>query len=108
MPDCNFSGCSRRASTRMSGFTRASGRGEERGAQFTPGGFHFTTRARSKRPVCTENLNPDIVVMESAEDGERFDASGPLNRASNRRILVQRSTRSDVVVIACVRSQNPA
>jgi hypothetical protein len=22
--------------------------------------------------VCTENLNPRIVVMESAEDGERF------------------------------------
>ena len=24
------------------------------------------------RPVCTENLNPEVVVMESAEDGERF------------------------------------
>jgi len=23
-------------------------------------------------PVCTENLNPEVVVMESAEDGERF------------------------------------
>ncbi len=22
--------------------------------------------------VCTENLNPEVVVMESAEDGERF------------------------------------
>jgi hypothetical protein len=39
--------------------------------------------------VCTENLNPDIVVMESAEDGERFDASGPLNRARDRRIFGQ-------------------
>src|SRR5260370_19951188 len=39
--------------------------------------------------VCTENLDPGIVVMESAEDGERFDASGPLNRASNRCIFVQ-------------------
>jgi 4,5-DOPA dioxygenase extradiol len=39
--------------------------------------------------VCTENLNPGIVVMESAEDGGRFDASGPLNRARNRRIFVQ-------------------
>ena len=39
--------------------------------------------------VCTENLNPGIVVMQSAEDGERFDVSGPLNRARNRRIFVQ-------------------
>ena len=31
--------------------------------------------------VCTENLSPGIVVMQSAEDGERFDVSGPLNRA---------------------------
>ena len=23
-------------------------------------------------PVCTENLKPEVVVMESAEDGERF------------------------------------
>jgi hypothetical protein len=44
--------------------------------------------------------------MESAEDGERFDASGPLNRASNRRIFVQRLMRYDVVVIACVGSQD--
>jgi ABC transporter substrate binding protein len=29
--------------------------------------------------VCTENLNPGVVVMESAQDGERFDAPGPLN-----------------------------
>jgi hypothetical protein len=29
------------------------------------------------------------VVMEAAEDGERFDASGPLNRARDRRIFVQ-------------------
>jgi hypothetical protein len=32
--------------------------------------------------VGTENLNPDVVVMESAEDGERCDASGPLNRSA--------------------------
>ena len=39
--------------------------------------------------VCTENSHPDVVVMESAQDLERFDAPGPLNRARNRRILVQ-------------------
>ena len=31
-------------------------------------------------PVYTENLNSDVMVMESAEDGKRFYASGPLNR----------------------------
>jgi len=41
------------------------------------------------KPVCTENSNPDVVVMESAEDLERFDAPGPLNRARDRRILIQ-------------------
>ena len=40
-------------------------------------------------PVCTENLSPEVVVMESAEDGARLYASGPLNRANNRRVFVQ-------------------
>jgi Na+-driven multidrug efflux pump len=40
-------------------------------------------------PVRTENLYPRIAVMESAEDGERFDASSSLDRARNRRIFVQ-------------------
>jgi transposase InsO family protein len=29
--------------------------------------------------VCTENLNPDVMVMKSAEDWMRFDISSPLN-----------------------------
>ena len=40
-------------------------------------------------PVCTENLNPDVVVMKSAKYGVGFDSSGPLNWARNRRIFVQ-------------------
>ena len=44
--------------------------------------------------MCTENLNSDVVMMKSAEDGERSDASGPLNRA---RDLVQCPMRSDGV-----------
>jgi hypothetical protein len=28
--------------------------------------------SRDRRVVRTENLNPEVVVMESAEDGERF------------------------------------
>jgi hypothetical protein len=39
--------------------------------------------------VCTENLNPDVMVMESAEDGARLYTSGPLNRANSRRVFVQ-------------------
>ena len=45
--------------------------------------------AKEFAPVCTKNLNPGIVVMESAEDGERFDASSQLNRTRDRRIFVQ-------------------
>ena len=58
--------------------------------------------------MCTENLNPDIVVMKAAKDRVRFDASGPLNQARDRRILVQRTMRSDVVVITSVGSQDAA
>jgi hypothetical protein len=46
-------------------------------------------RSRRRQPVCTENSNPDVVVMESARDLERFDAPGPLNRARDRRIFIQ-------------------
>jgi len=45
--------------------------------------------AKKLPPVCTENLNPEVVVMESAEDGARLYASGPLNRATSRRVFVQ-------------------
>jgi hypothetical protein len=50
-------------------------------ARFTVIGCH--------RLVCTENLNPDVMAMESAKDGEGFDASGPLNRANGWRVFVQ-------------------
>ena len=43
----------------------------------------------ASHPVCTENLNPEVVVVESAEDGARFYASGPLKRANSRRVFVQ-------------------
>jgi transcriptional regulator with XRE-family HTH domain len=39
--------------------------------------------------VCTENLNPNIVVMKSAQDGVRTYDAGSLNRTRDRRILVQ-------------------
>jgi len=67
----------------------------------------MTTTGTSVRPVCTENQNPHIVVMESAKDRVRFDASGALNRARDRSIFVQRPMRSDLVVIAGIGLQDP-
>jgi hypothetical protein len=43
----------------------------------------------STRPVRAENLNPDVLVMQSANQGVRHDASDLLNQARDRRILVQ-------------------
>jgi hypothetical protein len=40
-------------------------------------------------PVRAENLNPDILVMQPANQGVRHDASDLLNRARDRSILVQ-------------------
>jgi hypothetical protein len=39
-------------------------------------------------PVCTENLNPHVMVMKSAKDGVHFDASGRLNQARDWSIFV--------------------
>ena len=49
-------------------------------------GFKVTGSANN---LCVPKTNPGVAVMESAQDGERFDAPGPLNRARNPRILVQ-------------------
>ncbi len=59
-------------------------------------------------PVCTENLNPHVIVMKSAKDWSRFNISSPLNRPIDRRIFVQRPVRSEVIVIASVSSQDVA
>ena len=40
-------------------------------------------------PVCTKNLNPDVMVMKSDKDRFRSDGTDPLNWARDRRILVQ-------------------
>jgi hypothetical protein len=39
--------------------------------------------------VCTENLDPDVVVMKAAKDWVRPNASGPLDGARDRRIFIQ-------------------
>ncbi len=38
--------------------------------------------------VCTENSDSNVLVMHAADEGMRYDASGALNRARDRRILV--------------------
>jgi hypothetical protein len=60
--------------------------------EFTAGAAsEALAEANSSRqsPVCTEKLNPGIVVMESAENGRRIDTPGRLNRARDWRIFVQ-------------------
>jgi len=57
--------------------------------------------------VCTKNSDPHVVVMQSAEERMRHDATDPLNRAREWRVFVQRSVRSQIVVIAGIRLQNP-
>jgi predicted esterase len=44
---------------------------------------------RAMLPVCTENLDSDVMVMKSTKDRVRFDASGRLNRTRDRRIFIQ-------------------
>ena len=39
--------------------------------------------------VCTENLNPNVLTMKSAQYGARIYDAGSLNLARDRRILVQ-------------------
>jgi hypothetical protein len=58
--------------------------------------------------VCTENLNPNVLMMKSAQDSVRTYDAGSLYRPRNRRIFMQRSMRSDAVVIIGVRFQNAA
>jgi hypothetical protein len=55
-----------------------------------------------------KTLNPEVVVMKSAQDGNRPDHTGSLNWARNRRILIQGQVRPCRVIVASVRFQNPA
>jgi hypothetical protein len=64
--------------------------------------------ALRKKAVCTENSGSHVVVMQSAEERMRRDATDPLNRAREWRVFVQRSVRSQIVVIAGIGLQNPA
>jgi hypothetical protein len=47
-----------------------------------------STASKKQKPVCTENLNPDIMVMKSAEN-RVCDIPDPLNGTKGRRTFVQ-------------------
>jgi len=58
--------------------------------------------------VCTENLDSHVLMMQSTKNSMRPDATDPLNWARKWRVFVQRSVRSQIVVIAGISLQNPA
>src|ERR1700692_848423 len=53
-------------------------------------------------------LNPNVLMMKSAQDGVRNYGAGSLNRTRDRRILLQRPMRSNAVVIGRIVFQNSA
>jgi hypothetical protein len=52
-------------------------------------GFKGIGSANSAKAVCTEDSNPDVVMVKSAQNGVRTYEAGSLNRTRDRRILVQ-------------------
>ena len=53
-------------------------------------------------------LNPNVLMMKSAQDGVRTYDAGSLDRTRDRRILVQRPMRSNAVIIGRIVFQNAA
>ncbi len=66
-------------------------------------------RAAKEFPaVCTENSDSHVLVMQSAEERMRPNATDPVNGARQWCIFVQRAVRSQIVVIPGIGLQNPA
>src|ERR1700722_6484133 len=53
-------------------------------------------------------LNPNVLMMKSAQDGVRIYGAGSLNRTKDRRILLQRPMRSNAFVVGRIVFQNSA
>jgi hypothetical protein len=54
-----------------------------------PGVRDYRGSRQATNPVCTEDSNPDVVMVKSAQNGVRTYEAGSLNRTRDRRILVQ-------------------
>ncbi len=56
-------------------------------ASFAP--LIFSSPSAGRRgPVCTENSNPEVMMVKPAQDGVRTYETGSLNRPRIRRIFV--------------------
>jgi hypothetical protein len=65
--------------------------------------------AQQKTTACPcRKLNPDILVVQSAQDWQGQNATDGLDGARHRRILVQRQVRASLIVVFCVRSKHMA
>ena len=49
--------------------------------------------------MCTENLNPDVVVVKAAKDWRCYDAAHVLDGSMHRRILVERPVRPLLIIV---------
>ena len=68
----------------------------------------FPRRKHAGASCVYRKLNPNVLMMKSAQDGVRIYGTGSLNRTRDRRILLQRPMRSNAVVIGRIVFQNPA
>jgi hypothetical protein len=59
----------------------------------------FGCFGRQSAPVLSQNLNPDILMMQPAKDWNRCDASGLLRAPKVRSIFIQRKMGPNFVVI---------
>ena len=53
-------------------------------------------------PVCTKNLNPDVLVMKPTENRVGPDATVPHNRAMDWGILVERPMRPQLIIVSSI------
>ena len=61
--------------------------------------------ARKRAPVPVGKSNANVVMMQAAEDGPRFDAAEGVNWSPRRRILVQGQVCSAPIVVARITAQ---
>ena len=65
----------------------------------------FPTRPRARLDCPCRKSNANVVMMQAAEDGPRFDAAEGVNWSPRRRILVQGQVCSAPIVVARITEQ---